>query len=129
MRAGGMRAKLIAGLGVATVVAAVTFIYVQSVTGADPRFHACGGDSGHVRAAFAMSHARDFGAHYPHALRTPELETDSPAYVVDFEGTVIPLTTGNPRAPRVTSYKNVLCVFADGVPNWYFDVDKAGMHP
>ena len=112
---------------VVAVFAAVAFVYVHSVSGADPRLAACGGDSGKVRAAFAIAHARDFQAHYPHALRTPELETDSPAFVVDFSSATMPLMTGNARAPRTTSYTNVVCVYADGVPNWYFDVDKTDM--
>jgi hypothetical protein len=125
-----MRAKFVTGIATAAIVAVVALVYVRSVSGADPRFHACGGDAGHVRAAFAMNHARDFQSHYPNALRTPELETDSPAYVVDFEGgTVIPIMMSNPRAAKATSYQNVVCVFADGVPNWYFDVDKSAMHP
>ena len=124
------RAKFGAALSLVAVLTAFGLLYVQAVAGSDARFRACGGSAGHVRAAFALNHARDIQSHYPHLLRTPELETDSPAFVVDFDGdTAIPLMTVNPRAPQITSFKNVMCVFADGAPNWYFDVDKTDMHP
>ena len=127
-----MPARRIAAIVVVITVALSGLVYTQAAFGADPRLRACGGDSPDVkvRMSFTISHARDFQAHYPYALKTPELETDGPAYVVDFEGPVNVRFTGNPRAqPRRGPYTNVVCVFADGVPNWYYDVDKTGMRP
>lgn len=127
-----MSARVIAGVIVLAAVASLMLIYVQAVSGADPRLRACGGASPgvKVRVSFAMTHARDFQAHYPHALKTPELNTDEPAYVVDFDGSVNVRFTGNPRSePRQGPYHNVVCVFAQGIPNWYYDVDKTGVHP
>lgn len=123
-----MRLKFFAIIGVVAVLVGLGLIYVQAVASADPRLRACGGDGGNVRAAFAIARARDLQDHYPHMLRTPELETDSPAFVVDFDGeTTLPLMMTNPRAPKASAYTNVVCVYADGIPNWYYDVDKSEM--
>ncbi len=49
-----------------------------------PEFDACGGSSRSVMTAFPMPRASDFRGHLPHFPASPELETDTPAFVVVF---------------------------------------------
>jgi hypothetical protein len=81
-----------------------------------------------LRAQFAMSRARDFWLHFPHAGLAPELEIDRPATVVVFDG---PIEIASMRAVGSTApktYSNVVCVVVDGERTLYANVDFTDFH-
>jgi hypothetical protein len=73
---------------------------------------------------------------------SPELETDDPAYVVVFAGTVSMGIAGAPAAQaedgtvpaaiepivRETALTGVVCVVTDGSPTYYSSVDTSGLN-
>ena len=96
----------------------------------DPRVLACGaGPSNTVTAAFDMSSARDYRAHFPQMADKPELDNDdSPVFVVVISGKVdLPLmhAVGSPNR----TYTNAVCVFKGQEPTVYLDEDLAGFRP
>ena len=73
----------------ALLLAGSAAVVVNGALAPDVRLSRCGGDDpgNRVMAAFEMSRARDFWTHFPNAARpAPELEVESPAYVVVFDG-------------------------------------------
>ncbi len=105
----------------------------------DPRLTACFGGAGEVQYAFEMTHARDYQRYLPNMLLAPELDVDSPGFVVVFAAGVVPsvglLPPGpadaseTPSAPVTApppSHRSV-CILVDGAPNLYSDVDIDGL--
>ncbi len=109
-------------------------LVVQGAVPADPRLDLCGGTAhgNKILAAFEMSRARDFWQHFPRALRAPELEVDSPAFVVAFDGpTRLDLWLGARSKPLEASVTRdgVVCVVVDGIPNMYSGIDFTDFRP
>ena len=86
-----------------------------------------------------MAHARDYRTHIPRMGRAPELETDDPAFVVIFRGSVTlpevgaPPPAGSGDAPvsqgsgvAAVAETGVICVVTDGQPDFYTNVDWTG---
>lgn len=99
----------------------------------DPRLARCGGDvrGNSVLTSFELSSAKLFWTRFPHAGMAPELEVDSPAYVVVFDGPATHLLMGPTRADgkaaiRPATRENVVCVVVDDVVNLYSEVDVTG---
>ncbi len=92
-------------------------------------------------AAFEMSRARDFWTHFPNAARpAPELEVESPAYVVVFDGPthVTGLSTRKGGSDGLTTQllDGVVCVLLppndllpDGETLVYYGVSTQGFRP
>lgn len=126
-------------LGAAAVSLAVGVI---GALAPDARLAACGGanPANRVRAAFEMNQAREFWVHFPAASRqAPELDVDTPVYVVVFDGPVEVAGLGGVDAQagvRTTTLTNVVCVlkppsalYPDGEPLVYYDVPLDGFKP
>ena len=95
----------------------------------DPRVARCLGSRGEVVAAFEVARASQvMGEVFPNAGRAPELDVDTPAFVVVFDGPVdlgdlrrlAPVAPGQPGPPRFGD--SVVCVLVDGQPSVYSDV-------
>jgi hypothetical protein len=108
----------------------------------DPRFEACGGTAGTVDATLDFV-AREYHDHFPLMGRSPELETDDPAFAVVFaDGEGPPMAVhpqlelGDhdelPQPPQDSPHRTV-CLYVgqptDGVVNVYVDVDVALLLP
>lgn len=138
-----VRRRVLAGGFVLGVTATVAFSVV--VTGAlapDARLAGCGGanPANRVRAAFEMKQAREFWVHFPAASRqAPELEVDTPVFVVVFDGPVEVAGLGGVDAQagvRTATLTNVVCVlkppsplYPDGEPLVYYNVPLDGFKP
>jgi hypothetical protein len=100
----------------------------------DPRFTKCAGDEGPVLAAFHLEHASQFANHFPAAGQAPEMEVQTPAFVVVFDGPypgpVMPRFSASPP-PTPAPGRRDICVWIgdpdDGVQVVYGDVDIRGM--
>jgi hypothetical protein len=126
------RRALASGVGVAGLLL-LGGLFVAA-NAADPRPRACGANGGgHVQAAFAMDHASSFWSHFPNALQAPELEVDTPAYVVVFSGPVKLVIAGNPNGAggslQQATFDHVVCVLVGDTPNFYYNVDTTGFQP
>jgi hypothetical protein len=85
---------------------------------------------------FKLAHGADIRRHIPRMGRSPEIEDSAPATVVIFAGKVqigpmmlrLP-APGESLAPEPDAYAGVVCVFHDGVPEFYSDVDTTGATP
>jgi hypothetical protein len=114
---------------IALAVATVQIGACAGLGGPDPRIAACGGSGGgKVLTAFEMPRARDFWSHFPAAPReAPELEVDTPVFVVVFDG---------PTMVRGAVLDDVVCVLMppsdlhpQGEPLVYHDVPRDGFRP
>jgi hypothetical protein len=114
---------------IALAVATVQIGACAGLGGPDPRIAACGGSGGgKVLTAFEMQRARDFWSHFPAAPReAPELEVDTPVFVVVFDG---------PTMVRGAVLDDVVCVlmppsdlYPQGEPLVYHDVPRDGFRP
>src|SRR6478672_939638 len=75
---------VLALLGVGLTV----LVLAQSAFALDPRAKACGAGPWPTLATFEVPQARLVRQHLPHMKGAPELNTDSPAYVVLFDGPI-----------------------------------------
>jgi hypothetical protein len=114
---------------------------IAPVDAADPRFEACGGTVDIVDATVAFT-ARDYLDHFPLMGRSPELESDDPAFAVVFaEGKAFPgmvtspLRPGDDQArpePADQPHRSV-CIYVgrppEGDRHVYVDVDVALLLP
>ena len=138
-----MAMKTIAGLFPAVAAISLLLGAAGVALGADPRLKTCTTDgTGVVQVSFAMAHARDYQDHLPRMLRSPELEIDSPAYVVVFSGAVNSAFAGgaaaqpadsvvpaDPQPATQSPATGVVCVSVDGSPTYYSNVDTTGLKP
>lgn len=79
---------LLSALGALCILGAGTILAAAALA-PDARIARCGGDDpgNDVLASFELKQARDFWKHFPQASRlAPELEVDTPAFVVVFDG-------------------------------------------
>lgn len=125
-------------------VAAVGVLFVAVVAGGvaaarDSRLDLCPTVRNKVLASFEIAQARRYQEFIPEMLRSPELETDSSAYVVIFDGPATLDVAGAPpgvddngavisEEPAPAAYDGVVCVVVDGTPTVYVNVDLAGWH-
>lgn len=108
---------------------AVAGAFALSALATDPRQALCTSRvAASVRAAFSMDKARDYRLHIPKMGYSPELEEDSPAYLVAFDGEASVAIVG--AAPAVDengnqvagsdaargTYSGVVCVVVGGSP-------------
>jgi hypothetical protein len=103
--------------------------------GRDSRLNLCPVSGNRVLATFEIQKARDYARVIPRMLRSPELEVDSPAFVVLFDGPASLTVHGAPPAnnaprgesrPVVQKFDGVVCVVVDGSATIYSDVDISG---
>jgi hypothetical protein len=117
MRIGG---RIVIGLGAGLVLAAAV---ATQMTGQpiDQRVYDCGLSTpgNQVLATIELPRARDLWQRLPAAGGAPELENDRPALLVLFRGNYTWFRTGE-------VFQNVVCVYQDGRPNIYPDVNLAG---
>lgn len=112
---------------------------IARVDAGDRRFEACNGTKATVDATVAFT-ARDYLAHFPLMGKSPELESDAPAFAVVFaegERPPVPLLPqlrpdgAAPPAPE-QSHRTV-CIYVgqppDGEMNIYLNVDVALLLP
>jgi len=107
----------------------------RELQGRDARIDSCPIGDNRVEAAFAIDRARDYREHLPLMGRSPELETDEPAFVVIFEGPgdfvvqQAPPGAGGvavpPAAPTARS-EWLVCVVVGTSPSVYTDVEITG---
>ncbi len=91
--------------------------------------------SGGVEMMFGISHASNFGAHFPAVPQLPELAGDQrPATIRVFRGPVEVLSmhptsigTGAPATPKAAG--SAVCVQIGNDLNVYEDLDLTGAHP
>jgi hypothetical protein len=104
---------------------AVLTLWAQSAAGLDPRARACGAESWPVLGTFEVARVDEVGQHLPHMKPAPELNGSIPAYVVLFDG---PIELPRPRFVHGEAHAEtgVICVFVNGVPGFYTDVDIRG---
>lgn len=115
------------GLGLAGTVAV-------GALGQDNRLALCPVDGNRVLAAFEVERARDVARVLPRMLRSPELEVDTAAFIVLFDGPTQLTVHGAPPADdappvdtrRVGMYDGVVCVVVGGSATVYSDVDITG---
>lgn len=119
-------------LGALTVLA----LLVAACGARDPRAKACGIEAP-VAREFALEHASDYRTALPRMGRSPELEIETPAYVVVYAGQVnLGGVMGAPDAEdasgipidhvdRPDSFAGVVCVVVNGSPTIYVNVDAA----
>jgi hypothetical protein len=107
----------------------------------DPRLARCGATPESALAVFEMTHARDYRLHLPAMGLSPELDVDSPAFVVVYRAMQpfgmagAPAPDGRSATPprsTVTPGRRDVCVLvgADGATseqNIYADVDVTGL--
>ena len=107
----------------------------RDLQGRDPRIDFCPIGDNRVEAAFAIDRARDYREHLRLMGRSPELETDEPAFVVIFEGPgdfVVqqappgPGGVAKPPAAPGSPSEWLVCVIVGTSPNVYTGVDIAG---
>lgn len=116
-------------------LAAVVLIVVACAA-RDPRATRCG-IAAPVAREFALEHARDYRMALPRMGRSPELEIESPAYVVVYAGPVnlggvnrapdAQDSSGNPigHVDQPDSFTGVVCVVVNGSPTIYVNVDAS----
>ncbi|MER3418561.1 MAG: hypothetical protein C4343_05595 [Chloroflexota bacterium] len=87
----------------------------------DQRVLDCGASTpgNEVLTVIELPRARDFWKRLPAAAGAPELENDQPALLVVFKGDYTWFRTGQ-------VYRNVVCVYQDGYPHIYPNVDLRG---
>jgi hypothetical protein len=124
-----LRRRRLLSLGVGLALLAA-LAWAATVRGTDARLGACAGPEGKVAVSFDLEHARDIWGHIPGFKKAPELEVDSPAHVVVYEGPVIWSTGGNPMAEdNPDEETNVVCVAIGDVPIYYTSVDLTTVKP
>jgi hypothetical protein len=121
-----MKSRRFGGAVLALGVAiCVLVLWTQSALGLDARAKACGADNWAMLSTFEVAHASEVRQHLPRMKPAPELEVSAPAYVVLFRDAIdLPQVRFN-RAV-VKSETGVICVFVNGVPEFYTDVDVTG---
>jgi hypothetical protein len=102
-------------------------IWVQSAFALDPRAKACGAGPWPTLATFEVAEERLVRQHLPHMKGAPELNTDDPAYVVLFDGSIDLPIVGFGKV-KSTPQTGVLCVYVRSVPEYYVDVDVTGWY-
>ena len=92
-----------------------------TATPVDQRVYDCGLSTpgNQVAAVIDLDRARDFWQRLPAAAGAPELENDNPALLVVFRGDYTWFRTGK-------VFQNVVCVYQNGSPNIYPNVDMRG---
>lgn len=87
----------------------------------DQRLADCGASTpgNEVLASVNLGRGRDFWNRLPAALGAPELDNDRPALLVVFKGDYTWFRTGE-------VYQNVVCVYQDGYPHIYPNVNLTG---
>ena len=104
-------------------------IFVPFVTGnaRSEMATTCGGTANPVQQEFDIAHAKDIWKVFPAMMEAPELSGDNgPAHVVVYSGNfdLKGLIAAPGKMPIVT---DAVCVVqADGTPNLYENVSKAG---
>lgn len=120
--------RKIAIIGAAAGFVLFIFTPLSILATPDQRVEACGGRGNQVDAAFRIDAAADFWDYFPAALAAPELAGDPrPAYVIVFgrDFRMPMLHTARDASQQIA--QDVVCVItADGVPNLYWDISKAG---
>lgn len=119
------RTRILSVAAAAAIVVAV--IWAQGVLGGDARARACGADTNATVATFSVPAANQVRNHLPHMHAAPELDlSSSPAYVVLFRDPVELPVMGFSGSVTARTYSNVVCVFVDGRPEFYSNVDTSG---
>jgi len=139
MRLSVSRRALASGAVLGATAAFALAVGVIGALAPDARLAGCGGanPANQVRAAFEMSQAREFWAHFPSAPRlAPELNVDTPVFVVVFDGPVAVTGLGgvnDSSGLQTATLTNVVCVlmppsalYPDGEPLIYYDVPLEG---
>jgi len=72
-----------------------------------------------IRGIGVLEHATMLPRYVPLTGREPEIKSDSPAFVVLFEGTLRLPLRGGPGAPTYQDIQGATCTFSDGMPIWY----------
>ena len=101
----------------------------------DARLKSCFEGAFPIQYVFEMTHARDYKRYLPAMGMSPELDVDSPAFVVVFVDGAGPFTgMGTAPEPDATPGPSptpepgrYVCVLVDGTPNLYSGVDITGM--
>jgi hypothetical protein len=110
----------VVGLGGALLVAlaAAGALTAQPM---DQRLADCGASTpgNEVLASVNLGRGREFWNRLPAALGAPELDNDRPALLVVFKGDYTWFRTGE-------VFQNVVCVYQDGYPHIYPDVNLTG---
>ncbi len=66
-----------------------------------------------------IDHARLLPYYVPLTGREPEIQRDSPAFVVQFSGPIRLVTRGGPGSAAYVDIQGATCVVLDGAPVWY----------
>lgn len=116
-----MRTTVVAGTGVALLLAAGLATQINAARLVDQRVNDCGLSTpgNQVSAIIDLDHARNFWHRFPAALGAPELDNDNPALLVVFRGDYTWFRTGQ-------VFQNVVCVYQDGYPHIYPNVNFGG---
>jgi hypothetical protein len=72
-----------------------------------------------IAAIGIIDHARLLPYYVPLTGREPEIQTDSPAFVVQFSGTIRMNPRGQPGHPAYVDAQGVTCIVLNGVPITY----------
>jgi hypothetical protein len=134
------RASRRAWLAAGALVSFAMVLVVGSAVSRDQRISQCGGSNpaNRVVAAFELDHARDFWTRFPAAPRgAPELEVDTPVFVVVFDGvTDVAVLAGPGGGLTAARLPDVVCVlmpasslYPDGEPLVYYNVSREGFTP
>jgi hypothetical protein len=120
------------GVAAATIATGVVLAAgsVAIVLGQDPRVGRCPVEGNRILATFEIPAARDYTRYIPRMLRSPELERDSPAFVVIFDGPARLTVSGSVPGDGVADamrtatevFSGVVCVVVDGAVTVYTDV-------
>lgn len=116
----------------ASVLAFGGAIAVSDATARDPSLQACGAyeSTNHVMAHMTVANGRDVHSHVPLLGKTPEVDDATNVTIVLFDKYALPMIMGHRfNGPATKSGPGYLCLFADGVPNIYSDVDFTGWSP
>lgn len=105
--------------------------------GQDARVAQCpvGGSDAKVLTTLELTRARDFWTRFPNAGTAPELESDTAAFVIVFDGPITlpglgyPLPGESGVTVRNAVYKDVICVVTNGHGTIYVNVDMRGFVP
>jgi len=96
----------------------------------DPRLGTCTvGALSDMEYAFVMARGRDYRRYFPAMLLSPELEIDTPVFVIVYREGFEPVFGGVPGAVRPTPRPGhrTVCAVVDGERIVYGDVDITGM--
>lgn len=137
MAAPSRRRPRLMTLAVVAFSLATTGMIALVVRSADTAWIACGAadPANKVMARFDLPAARLFWTRFPNAGRAPELEVDQPATIFVFDGPTthpLMLAPDDPGGAVVVTRAvrdRVVCVYVDGVPNVYSNVDLRGFVP